>query len=91
MLLTGYKIKENRDDPGWDDMYSYSISVTELMLHSLLTIVYRILPPSSAQAHPLQCADECVRAARMALSTLVKVGNDMMQITPKGWYLVLNV
>ncbi|KAK7754301.1 hypothetical protein SLS62_003594 [Diatrype stigma] len=84
-------VSENRNDPSWDDMHGYAISIMELRLHSLLTLVYRILPPSSAQAHPLQCADECVEAARMALSTLVKVGNDMMQITPKGWRIVLNV
>lgn len=90
LLLTIYP-KDNRDDPTWDDMYSFVVVVLELMLHSLLTIVHRILPPSSTQAHPLQCSDECVVSARMALSTLTKVGNDMLQISSTGWSMMLSV
>lgn len=72
-------------------MFSYVIVVLELMLHSLLTIVYRILPPRSAQAHPLQCSDECVAEARMALSALVRAGEDMLQISPLGWSMLVSV
>lgn len=63
-----------------------------MMMHSLLAIVYRILPPISARPHPLQCSDECVGAARMALSALVKVGQDVLQHSDAvRWGMLLNV
>ncbi|KAI0138687.1 hypothetical protein F4776DRAFT_663055 [Hypoxylon sp. NC0597] len=81
----------NREDPTWDEMYEHAAVIVDLMMYCLLTIVYRILPPSITQAHPLQCSDECVNAARGALSRLVEVGERMLQKSLTGWGRVLNI
>jgi hypothetical protein len=65
--------------------------ILDITIHSLLTIVYRILPPGSMQAHPLQCSDECVDAARKALSAVVKYGESALKINPFGWRMLLNM
>jgi hypothetical protein len=63
----------------------------DVMIYSLLTIVCRAIPPDFVQSHPLQCSDECVQAARMALSTFVKLGNNMLQLNPRRWTMLVNV
>ncbi|KAI1410579.1 hypothetical protein F5Y13DRAFT_202052 [Hypoxylon sp. FL1857] len=81
----------NQDDPTWDEMYDSAAVIVDIMMYSLLTIVYRILPPSAAQAHPLQCSDECVIAARGTLSRLVEVGEKLLRENPASWCRVLNI
>ncbi|KAI2636520.1 hypothetical protein GGS26DRAFT_581315 [Hypomontagnella submonticulosa] len=81
----------NQEDPTWNDMFNAAAMLVDIMTYSLLTIVYRILPPSSAQSHPLQCSDECVDSARMALSRLVKIGEDRIQTDLVGWSMLLNI
>ncbi|KAI0887605.1 uncharacterized protein GGS22DRAFT_111808 [Annulohypoxylon maeteangense] len=78
-------------DPTWDEMYGAAALLVELVSHSLLTIVYRILPPSSAQPHPLQCSNECVDSARRALSKLVEVGDNVLRKYPSNWVMFLNI
>ncbi|KAI5924816.1 hypothetical protein F4810DRAFT_700572 [Camillea tinctor] len=81
----------NQEYPTPDEMFSAAAVALNIMMYSLLTIVYRILPPSSVQAHPLQCSDECVDAARIALTKLVKVGEHMLRVSPVGWSFLLNL
>ncbi|RYP71474.1 hypothetical protein DL770_008122 [Monosporascus sp. CRB-9-2] len=81
----------DRENPTWDEMFGPAAIVIDIMLYSLLTIVYRTLPPSSIHAHPLQCSDECVDAARNALSTLVKVGERVLRKDRARWGMLLNV
>ncbi|KAI1503633.1 hypothetical protein F5X99DRAFT_375034 [Biscogniauxia marginata] len=81
----------NQEYPTLEEMSSAAAVALNIMMYSLLTIVYRILPPSSMQAHPLQCSDECVDAARLALSMLVKTGEHMLQTNPFGWGMLLNL
>ncbi|KAI1098177.1 hypothetical protein F4804DRAFT_325485 [Jackrogersella minutella] len=78
-------------DPTWDEMYGAAAKLVDIVTYSLLTIVYRILPPSCAQPHPLQCSDNCVDAARTALSKIVEVGREMLQRDPMGWGMFLNL
>ncbi|KAI1762310.1 hypothetical protein GGR53DRAFT_521728 [Hypoxylon sp. FL1150] len=75
----------------WGPMFDAASALIEINMYSLLALVYRILPPSSPQFHPLQCADECVDAARSALSSLLKVGEEMLARDPAGWSKLLNV
>ncbi|KAI0376816.1 hypothetical protein F5Y04DRAFT_273468 [Hypomontagnella monticulosa] len=81
----------NQEDPTWNDMFNAAAILVDIMTYSLLTIVYRILPPSSTQSHPLQCSDECVETARMALSKLVQIGEDRIQDDLVGWSMLLNI
>ncbi|KAI1143674.1 hypothetical protein F5Y05DRAFT_407081 [Hypoxylon sp. FL0543] len=81
----------NPEDPTWDAMYDSAAQVVDIIMYSILTIVYRTLPPSATQAHPLQCSDECVKAARGALSRLVQVGEHRLQTNPIAWGMVLNI
>ncbi|KAI1213190.1 uncharacterized protein F4807DRAFT_471636 [Annulohypoxylon truncatum] len=78
-------------DPTWDEMYTAAALLVELISYSLLTIVYRILPPRSTQPHPLQCSDECVDSARRALSKLVEVGDNVQRRYPANWVMFLNI
>lgn len=80
-----------QEDPTWDEMYGAAALLVELVSYSLLTIVYRILPPSSIQPHPLQCSDECVDSARRALSKLVEVGDNVLRKYPANWVMFLNI
>ncbi|KAI0114761.1 hypothetical protein F4814DRAFT_439883 [Daldinia grandis] len=79
------------DDPIWDKVFFAAAVLLDIKMYCLLTIVYRILPPSSVQSHPLQCSDECVEAARTALSKVVEAGEHMLRKDPFGWYMFLNV
>ncbi|KAI0845083.1 hypothetical protein F5Y00DRAFT_247284 [Daldinia vernicosa] len=79
------------DDPIWDKVFFAAAVLLDIKMYCLLTIVYRILPPSSVQSHPLQCSDECVEAARTALSKVVEAGERVLQKDPFGWYMFLNV
>ncbi|KAI1454928.1 hypothetical protein F4805DRAFT_437994 [Annulohypoxylon moriforme] len=78
-------------DPTWDEMYRAAALLVELVSYSLLTIVYRILPPKSAQPHPLQCSDECVDSARRALLKLVEVGDNVQRKYPSNLVMFLNI
>ncbi|KAI8961018.1 hypothetical protein F5Y11DRAFT_243790 [Daldinia sp. FL1419] len=79
------------DDPIWEKMFFAAAVLLDIKMYCLLTIVYRIFPPSSVQSHPLQCSDECVDAARTALSKVVEAGEHMLQKDPFRWQMFLNV
>ncbi|KAI1393318.1 uncharacterized protein F4822DRAFT_384294 [Hypoxylon trugodes] len=80
-----------RQDPSWDKMYGGAAGLLNIIMHSLLTIVYRILPPNSVQPHPLQCSVECIDAARKALSRFVQLGEERLKDDLVGWTMLLNV
>ncbi|OTA99088.1 hypothetical protein M426DRAFT_325434 [Hypoxylon sp. CI-4A] len=75
-------------DPTWDPMYAAAGATVDIMMYGLLTIVYRILPPTSEQSHPLQCSDECIDAARNALSKLVNLSE---KTDSDGYGMLLNL
>ncbi|KAI1774570.1 hypothetical protein F4818DRAFT_418281 [Hypoxylon cercidicola] len=79
------------EDPNWGAIFDAATALFDIKMYSLLTLVYRILPPSSPQPHPLQCSDECVDAARGALSALLRIGERMLQRDATGWSTLLNV
>ncbi|KAI1465216.1 uncharacterized protein F4812DRAFT_440135 [Daldinia caldariorum] len=81
----------HEDDPIWEKLYFAAGVLLDIKMYCLLTIVYRILPPRSLQPHPLQCSDECVGAARTALSKVVEAGKYMLQKNAFGWSMFLNV
>lgn len=65
-------------------------TILDVMIHCLLTMVLRVLPPKSTDFHPLKCSDECVEAARKALQVLVEFGQLVLRANPSGWNLVIN-
>ncbi|CAJ2499617.1 Uu.00g024700.m01.CDS01 [Anthostomella pinea] len=79
------------DDPTWDEMYQAIAILLDIEIYSLLTSVYRMLPPTSMSPHPLQCSDECVDTARVALTKLVNAGEKMLESCPAGWGNMLNL
>ncbi|KAI3330715.1 hypothetical protein F4824DRAFT_504792 [Ustulina deusta] len=83
------------DDPTWETVLSNNtggVSTTlDIILHCQLAIVYRFLPPGLLNAHPLQCSTECVNEARVALSMLVKIGEEAVVGHVHRWATVLNV
>ncbi|KAI1815959.1 hypothetical protein GGS20DRAFT_584017 [Poronia punctata] len=98
-ILTSVK-RVSPDEPSWDGLYSRQVpghshhggivTTLDIVLHSQLAIVYRFLPAGSRNAHPLQCAPECVSAARIALSTLAKVGEGGVKSSMTRWSTLLN-
>ncbi|KAI0178947.1 hypothetical protein GGR52DRAFT_569850 [Hypoxylon sp. FL1284] len=79
------------ESPNWSSIFDAATALIHIKMYSLLTLVYRILPPSSPQAHPLQCSDECIEAARQTLSVLLTTGEKMLKMDPAGWSTLLNV
>ncbi|KAI1278163.1 hypothetical protein F5Y07DRAFT_67907 [Xylaria sp. FL0933] len=83
------------DDPTFETLKATNtggISVTlNIVLHCQLAIVYRFLPPAILNAHPLQCSTECVNEARVALSMLVKLGEEAVVGYVHQWTTLLNV
>lgn len=63
----------------------------DIIIPSLLTIVYRAIPPANANAHPLQCSKECIDSARKALTMLISVGNAKLKIDKNRWSRFLNL
>ncbi|KAI1338876.1 hypothetical protein F5Y15DRAFT_416639 [Xylariaceae sp. FL0016] len=80
-----------QDQSLWTKNFHPETIVLDIMLYSLLTLVYRTLPPTLPHAHPLQCSDECVDAARMALRTLLAVGETVLPVNLAGWAMMLNL
>ncbi|KAI1195853.1 hypothetical protein F5X97DRAFT_306943 [Nemania serpens] len=82
------------NDPSWEGLMSSNLggisTSLDIILHCQLAIVYRFLPPEFLDAHPLQCSNECVDEARVALSMLVKVGEDGAVANVSGWTALLN-
>ncbi|KAI1166686.1 hypothetical protein F5B18DRAFT_605343 [Nemania serpens] len=82
------------NDPSWEGVKSSDLggisTSLHIILHCQLAIVYRFLPPEFLNAHPLQCSNECVDEARVALSMLVKVGEDGAVASIAGWTALLN-
>ncbi|KAH9898792.1 hypothetical protein F4778DRAFT_771795 [Xylariomycetidae sp. FL2044] len=78
-----------REDPTLVPSFTVVITVLDFLCYSLLTIVYRTLRPPLSRAHPLQCSDECVGAARMALSRLVNALEKLISTDPvrRGYFL----
>ncbi|KAI1129934.1 hypothetical protein F5Y10DRAFT_237038 [Nemania abortiva] len=83
------------NDPSWGDLMSSNLgglsTTLHIVVHCQLAIVFRFLPPELPNSHPLQCSNECVSEARIALSMLVKVGEDAIVVHPRGWAALLNI
>ncbi|KAI0518001.1 hypothetical protein F5B22DRAFT_601363 [Xylaria bambusicola] len=84
------------DDPSWSTLKSKNTgglsTSLHIILHCQLAIVYRFLPAGFLGAHPLQCSTECVNEARVALSMLLKVGEEALALGHADrWTAFLNV
>ncbi|TGJ86624.1 hypothetical protein E0Z10_g2183 [Xylaria hypoxylon] len=82
------------DDPSWGTVVATNlggiITTLHIILHCQLAIVYRFLPPTFLDAHPLQCSTECVNEARVALSMLVETGEEAVAANVQQWGTLLN-
>jgi hypothetical protein len=82
--------QSNGDDSKHDSKTKNAAMSLDIVMFCLLTVVYRLLPPEAPTPHPLQCCDECIDAARNALSSLVEVGERRRIHEPVGWQMFLN-
>ncbi|KAI0535062.1 hypothetical protein GGR58DRAFT_515683 [Xylaria digitata] len=82
------------DDPAWGTVLATNlggiITTLDIVLHCQLAIVYRFLPPAFLNAHPLQCSAECVNEARIALSMVVKIGEEAVVSHVRQWGTLIN-
>ncbi|KAH8700946.1 hypothetical protein BGW36DRAFT_425745 [Talaromyces proteolyticus] len=79
-----------QDEPPTDTNFECSGILLDIMMHCLVTIVYRIVPCQAPNSHPLQCSDGCVDAARKALAAIDRARQAISAISPAGWVLFLN-
>ncbi|KAI4224866.1 MAG: hypothetical protein L6R36_004347 [Xanthoria steineri] len=56
-----------RSNAKFEDHYYESLQVQEIGFHSLLTMIYRMVPPADS-THPLQFGNQCILSARTALN-----------------------
>ena len=66
-----------------------AILSTDVVIYSLLTLIYRTVPPPH-DAHPLQFSDECVEAARQALRLLAEAWKEIQPKDDEAWRLFVN-
>ncbi|PLB52931.1 hypothetical protein P170DRAFT_472817 [Aspergillus steynii IBT 23096] len=83
--------KTLRDEPPADARFQDASVLFDIIMHCLVTIVYRIIPCDESNSHPLQCHVGCIEAARQALSTIVQASQTLGQRNPVGWSMFLNL
>ena len=79
------------DGPPVDAMFQAGTILLDIIMHCLMTIVYRIVPCDESNSHPLQCNVGCIGAARQALSTIVHASQNFGLRNPAGWRMFLNL
>lgn len=79
------------EDGKLEAMHMYAAVGLEIIMYSLQAVVYRIIPPETQDAHPLQCCNECVEASRNALSLLVQFGQMMLHDKRESWSIMFNL
>lgn len=67
------------------------MALLDLVLDSLLVVVYRTFPASQGSVSPLQCSTECINAARSSLHKLIATGRSIEQNDSLSWTMLLNV
>ena len=77
--------------PMMDARFKDASVLFDIIMHCLVTIVYRIIPCDESNSHPLRCHVGCIGAARQALSTIVQAGQTLGQHNPVGWNMFLNM
>ncbi|KAH8423795.1 fungal specific transcription factor domain-containing protein [Aspergillus melleus] len=80
-----------RDEPPTDARFQDASVLFDIIMHCLVTIVYRIVPCAEPKPHPLKCHTGCIEAARQALSTIVQASQTLGQRNPLGWSMFLNL
>lgn len=61
----------------------------EIIFQSLLTLVYRMIPPTNSN-HPLQFCDDCVQSARLALTLHNRAWQEMAARGADNWRLFIH-
>ncbi|KAL8973920.1 MAG: hypothetical protein Q9197_001831 [Variospora fuerteventurae] len=61
----------------------------EIIFQSLLTLVYRMIPPTNSK-HPLQFCDDCVQSARLALKLHNRAWQEMAARGTDNWRLFIH-
>lgn len=74
-----------------DSMFQDASVLLDIIMHCLMTIVYRIVPCDVDDSHALQCNVSCIEAARQALSAIVQAGQTLGQRSLIGWSMFLNM
>jgi len=83
--------QSSREDAEHDSVTQITVMWLDIVMFCLLTVVYRTLPPEDPNPHPLQCCDECIDAARKALSSLVEIGERRRKRNTAAWHHFLNL
>lgn len=81
----------NRSDPTWDDLLAPQEILVDIVIHSVLVIVWRTMPASSPNTSRLQCRGGCIDASRLALRKLVAASSLLKQHDTVAWTMSLNV
>ncbi|KAF9872421.1 fungal specific transcription factor domain-containing protein [Colletotrichum karsti] len=92
ILQANRDIKQSlRDDPPTSDIYLAPIMLFDVIMFSLVTIAYRIVPCEEPNQSPLKCNIACIDAARKALNTMVQHYDDWGSGDQTSWTMLLNI
>ncbi|KAK1495523.1 hypothetical protein CCUS01_13404 [Colletotrichum cuscutae] len=78
-------------NPPDDDLYQALAVLLDFMMYGLVTIAYRVIPCDEASDSPLKCSNECTKAARSALRTIVRAFKSWGHLRITGWTMLLNM
>ncbi|KAF4839867.1 hypothetical protein CGCSCA4_v010924 [Colletotrichum siamense] len=92
IIQTNRDIKKAlHDGPPTNDIYKAPTMLFDMIMYSLVTIAYRIVPCEAQNSNPLQCSIACIDAARKTLATMVEAFNDWGNDNQTGWAMLLNI
>nr|POE94377.1 hypothetical protein CFP56_16617 [Quercus suber] len=77
--------KESDQGVSRDHLFDAVAHSLNIFIHTLLTIVYRVMPPTGTNTHPLQCSEECITSARKALEVLIALGKAKLAVDKDRW------
>ncbi|KAL8932766.1 MAG: hypothetical protein Q9216_006687 [Gyalolechia sp. 2 TL-2023] len=61
----------------------------EIIFQSLLTMIYRVIPPANS-SHPLQFGDDCIHSARTALTLHNKAWSEIAGLENDDWRIFIH-
>ncbi|KAH9226712.1 hypothetical protein K456DRAFT_1730682 [Colletotrichum gloeosporioides 23] len=92
IIQTNKDIKKAlHNNPPMNDIYKAPIMLFDMIMYSLVTMAYRIVPCEGQEPNSLQCNVACIDAARKALTTLVEAFNDWGNDKQTSWTMLLNI
>lgn len=74
-----------------DGRFPEAATFFEILLDSLATVIWQLIPPDDPTPYRGQYHPNCVQAARRMLSTIEKFGTMLISTSLRGWTYFINM